>query len=210
MRQLAAFVAAALVVVPVAAETLQDEDGVRLSATVEEIETGAAVCRIREERHTSAQYEKLKPNDGRPLDVWRAEFVVASYSGRALEHSERSPERGVELAAMRPPGRPREPLREGGRMDRPADDDLGRRERAAGRGERSEVEFVLGWHEDNPALDRRSFDPDFGDAAPVPAYRGAAGTLAATPSRSVLSAAALPEPPPVEARPSRQALDVLV
>ena len=43
-----------------------------------------AVCRIREARHSAEEYERLKPNDGQPLDVWRIEVLVANYSGKTL------------------------------------------------------------------------------------------------------------------------------
>ena len=40
---------------PAAAETLYNQDGVRLSATVQEIDPGGATCRVREEGDTSAR-----------------------------------------------------------------------------------------------------------------------------------------------------------
>ena len=86
MRLLVTFVAVALVSVSVAAETLYNRDGVRFSATVQEIDPGGATCRIREERHSAEEYERLKPNDGQPLNVWRVELVVANYSGKALDY----------------------------------------------------------------------------------------------------------------------------
>lgn len=71
---------------PAVAETLHDEDGVRLSVTIQAIDRAAAVCRIREERHTAEDYATLKPNDGQPLDVWRVDVEVANYSGRLMDH----------------------------------------------------------------------------------------------------------------------------
>ena len=68
------------------AETLYNQDGVRLSATVQKIEPGAAVCRVREARHSAEEYARLKPNDGQALDVWRVELVVANYSGKVLDY----------------------------------------------------------------------------------------------------------------------------
>lgn len=71
---------------PAGAETLYNQDGVRLSATVQEIDPGAATCRIREARHSAEEYARLKPNDGQPLDVWRIEVLVANYSGKPLDY----------------------------------------------------------------------------------------------------------------------------
>ncbi len=164
MRQLATFVAVALVSVPVAAETLYNQDGVRLSATVQEIETGAATCRIREERHAAEEYEKLKPNDGRPLDVWRVEFVVANYSGRVLDYVSAH----LNVESSWPPC---------DHWDGPESrygkavvwtgplmtiSDVGSVQPGE---ERREVEFVLAWHEDDPVLGRWDIDYDFAAAA---------------------------------------------
>ena len=68
------------------AETLYNQDGVQLSATARVIDPGGATCRIREERHSAEEYEKLKPNHGQPLNVWRVELVVANYSGKVLDY----------------------------------------------------------------------------------------------------------------------------
>ena len=62
------------------AETLYNQDGVQLSATARVIDPGGATCRVREERHSAEEYEKLKPNHSQPLNVWRVELVVANYS----------------------------------------------------------------------------------------------------------------------------------
>ena len=68
------------------AETLYNQDGVRLSATVQEIDPGGATCRVREERHSAEEYARLQPNHRQPLNVWRVELVVANYSGKVLDH----------------------------------------------------------------------------------------------------------------------------
>ena len=71
---------------PAGAETLYNKDGVRLSATAQAIDPGAAVCRVREERHSAEEYARLKPNDGQPLDVWRIDVLVANFSGKVLDY----------------------------------------------------------------------------------------------------------------------------
>lgn len=76
----------ALGIGPSAAETFYNRDGVQLSATARVIDPGAATCRIRDDRHTAEEYERLKSNDGQPLDVWRVELVVANYSGKVLDY----------------------------------------------------------------------------------------------------------------------------
>ncbi len=198
--------AVALVSVPVAAETLYNQHGVRLSATVQEIETGAAVCRVREERHTAEQYEKLKPNDGRPLDVWRVELVVANYSGRVLDYVSAH----LNVESSWPPC---------DHWDGPESrygkavvwtgplmtiSDVGS---VLPGEERREVEFVLAWHEDDPVLGRWDIDYDFGEAAPVAAERAAAGASTG-PGNTAASrsdgAAGIARADPPAARPSRQ------
>ena len=51
---------------PAGAETLYNQDGVRLSATVEAIDPGAAVCRVREQRHSEAEYARLHNHQYHP------------------------------------------------------------------------------------------------------------------------------------------------
>ena len=77
--------AASLAVSPVVAETVYDQDGVQLSATMQRVQSGAAVCRVLAENETLSTYEELKPNDGQPLDIWRVEVVVANNSGRVMD-----------------------------------------------------------------------------------------------------------------------------
>ena len=142
------------------AETLYNQDGVQLSATARSIDPGAAICRIREERHTTEQYERLKANDGQPLNVWRVELVVANYSGKVLDYL--SAHLNVE-------------------SDWPPCDHWDGPERSYGRPvvwtgplmsiqdvgsvqpgeERREVEFVLAFHDEEPTLGRWDIDYDF-------------------------------------------------
>ena len=148
-----------LTIAPAGAETLYNQDGVQLSATARVIDPGAAECRIREERHTSEQYEKLKPNHGQPLDVWRVELVLANYSGKVLDYL--SAHLNVESAW--PPCDNWDGL---GNYGKPVVwtgplmtiHDVGS---VAPGEERREIEFVLAWHEDDPALGRWDIDYDF-------------------------------------------------
>ena len=77
--------AAFLAVSPTVAETVYDQDGVQLSATMQRVQSGAAVCRVLAENETLSTYEELRPNDGQPLDIWRVEVVVANNSGRVMD-----------------------------------------------------------------------------------------------------------------------------
>ena len=60
---------AMLLALPAAAETLYDGDGVQLSASLRIINADAATCRIREDRHSAEEYEKLRHNEGQPMSV---------------------------------------------------------------------------------------------------------------------------------------------
>lgn len=158
---------------PAAAETLYNQDGVLMSATAVAIHRGAATCRIRQERHTAEQYEKLKPNEGQPLNVWRVELVVANYSGRALDYLNAH----LNVESDWPPC---------DHWDGPeahygaavvwtgplmSIQDVGIVEPGE---EVRETAFVLAWHEEEPALGRWDINYDFA-AAPA-----AGGTAAET------------------------------
>ena len=145
------------------AETFYNQDGVQLSATARPIDPGAATCRIREERHSAEEYERLKPNDGQPLDVWRVELVVANYSGKVLDYLSAH----LNVESDWPPcdhwdGPERSygaPVVWTGPLM--SIQDVGSVEPGE---ERREIEFVLVFHEDEPALGRWDIDYDFAAA----------------------------------------------
>ena len=172
MRAFATLVALVSVVVPAGAQNLYNKDGVQMSATARLIEPEAATCRIREARHTPEQYEKLKPNEGEPLDVWRVEVVVANYSGKVLDRLSAH----LNVESSWPPC---------DHWDGPEShygksvvwtgplmtiSDVGSVQPGE---ERREVEFVLAWHEDDPVLGRWDIDYDFAAASPAAGDRGA-------------------------------------
>ncbi len=144
---------------PAVAETLYNKDGVQLSATARVIDPGAATCRIREERHTAEQYEKLQPNHGQPLNVWRVELVAANYSGKALDYLSAH----LQVDSAWPPCDNWDGL---GNYGKPVVwtgplmtiSDVGSIQPGD---ERREVEFVLVWHEEEPALGRWDINYDF-------------------------------------------------
>ncbi|MDE2692342.1 MAG: hypothetical protein OXI49_17750 [Acidobacteriota bacterium] len=155
-----------LAIGPVGAETLYNKDGVQMSATARPIEPGAATCRIREERHSTAEYERLKPNDGQPLDVWRVELVVANYSGRVLDYLNAhlnvksdwppcdhwdGPESSYGPQQVKWTG-PLMTIHEVGSVQ-PGE-------------ERREIRFVLAWHDDDPVLGRWDINYTFEDSPP--------------------------------------------
>ena len=198
MKNLLAALALAFVLPALAgAETLYNQDGVRLSATVQKIEPGAAVCRVREARHSAEEYARLKPNDGQALDVWRVELVVANYSGKVLDYLNAhlnvasdwppcdhwdGPERGYGKPVVWTG--PLMSIQEVGSVQ-PGE-------------ERREIEFVLAWHENDPGLGRWDIDYNFaaaGGAAPdAPAADRSAPAASSPPSERTAGGQGAPEP----------------
>ena len=78
--------AALLAAVPVSAETFHSQAGVVFEGTLRKVVPQAAVCNVLEQNHTPDEYERLKSNQGRPLDLWQVDFAVRNESGRAIEH----------------------------------------------------------------------------------------------------------------------------
>ena len=150
----------------VAAETLYNQDGVQLSATVRSIDPGAATCRVREERHTTEQYEELKPNEGQPLNVWRVDLEVANYTGKALDYLNAHLNVGSDWPPCDhwdgPEGSYGKPIVWTGPLM--SIQDVGTVEPGE---EVRETAFVLAWHEEEPALGRWDIDYDFAAAPPV-------------------------------------------
>ena len=68
------------------AEVLYQKDGVQLRGTARIITYDAAVCRVREENHTEAEYEAIKGNDGQPLHVWQLDYSAHNGTGKALSY----------------------------------------------------------------------------------------------------------------------------
>lgn len=68
------------------AEQLFETDGLVLSGTITLHQRAAASCRIVEDKYTEEEYAQLEENEGKPLDVWVAEYSVYNGSGKALDH----------------------------------------------------------------------------------------------------------------------------
>ena len=68
------------------AQRLMESNGVELRGTARVLDYGAATCHVREENHSEEEYERLKVNEGKPLDVWQLDFSVYNGSGKALDH----------------------------------------------------------------------------------------------------------------------------
>ena len=159
-------------------QTFYNQDGVQLSATARVIDPGAATCRIREERHTTEQYEKLKPNHGQPLDVWRVELVVGNYSGKVLDYLSAH----LNVESDWPPCDNWDGL---GNYGKPvvwtgplmSIQDVGSVQPGE---ERREIEFVLVFHDAEPVLGRWDIDYDFAASASA---NGAGGGAAAAMER---------------------------
>ena len=70
--------------VPAAGQTLHNEDGIRLRATIRVLAYGAGRCEVSEPNHTEEMYERLRGNIGQPIDVWEVEVTAYNGSGREL------------------------------------------------------------------------------------------------------------------------------
>ena len=68
------------------AKRLLVTDGVELHGTVRLVARGAATCNVEEAREPEEKYERIKENDGKPLDVWRLDFSVYNGSGKPLSY----------------------------------------------------------------------------------------------------------------------------
>ena len=190
MRVSATFALLAMGVAPAAAEDLYDKDGVQLWTSARLVTRDAATCHILEDRHPDEEYERLKVNEGQPLHVWRMDLKAANYSGKTIDYLRAS----VDVEAEWPPCTnwdwdtsqlyPGGVIWAGGLL---GFQDVG--EVLPGE-EVGETMFLLVFHDEEPGFGRWSIDYDFGEAAPVPADRGAPGARAAPPSRSAPAAAA--------------------
>ena len=68
------------------AETFYDQDGVKFEGTIRLVTSEAGVCNVLQDHYPEQVYEKLKANQGRPLDLWRVDFLIHNGSGRALDY----------------------------------------------------------------------------------------------------------------------------
>ena len=75
-----------LAMIPALAETFHSRDGVVFEGTLRKVVPQAAVCNVLEQYHPPDVYERLKPNQGQPLDLWQVDFAVRNESGRRIEH----------------------------------------------------------------------------------------------------------------------------
>ena len=80
------WIVASLLAAAAQGETLYQRDGITLEGTVRIAARGDAVCQVLESHHSPDVYERMKPNHGQPLDVWRLDFAARNGSGRPLEH----------------------------------------------------------------------------------------------------------------------------
>ena len=68
------------------AKRLYEIDGIELRGGARIVTYGAATCNVKEGSHSAAEYERIKDNDGQPLDVWQLDFSVYNGSGKWLDH----------------------------------------------------------------------------------------------------------------------------
>ena len=77
---------ALLATVPVSAATFHSRAGVVFEGTLRKVVAQAGVCNVLEENHTPDEYERLKGNHGRGVDLWQVDFAVRNESGQQIEH----------------------------------------------------------------------------------------------------------------------------
>ena len=85
-RTLGAALVLLLIAVPGKARRLMELDGIELRGTARVLTYGAATCHVLEEKYSAVDYERLKDNEGQPLDLWQLDFSVYNGSGKALDH----------------------------------------------------------------------------------------------------------------------------
>ena len=85
-RHIALVLALLIVATPGQARRLLETDGIELHGTARVLEYGAGTCHVLEASHTAEEYERIKGNEGKPLDVWQLDFSVYNGSGKALDH----------------------------------------------------------------------------------------------------------------------------
>ena len=85
-RHIALMLALLIVATPGQARRLLETDGIELHGTARVLEYGAGTCHVLEASHTAEEYERIKENEGKPLDVWQLDFSVYNGSGKALDH----------------------------------------------------------------------------------------------------------------------------
>ena len=83
----AAWMAAAVLASATAsAQTFYNKEGVVFEGTIQRVVPAAAVCNVLEEKYTPEEYERLKGNQGAPLDLWQVDFTIRNESGRPIEY----------------------------------------------------------------------------------------------------------------------------
>ena len=75
-----------LFAVPGFAQRLAEDQGVELRGSIVVEAYAVGECNINEANHTEEEYERIRVNQDKPMDVYRAEFSVYNGSGRALDH----------------------------------------------------------------------------------------------------------------------------
>ena len=79
-------IAGILAAVAAHAETFYEQDGITLEGTARIVTREAGACRVSEEHHAEAVYERTKANHGQPLHVWQLDFSARNGSGRPLSY----------------------------------------------------------------------------------------------------------------------------
>ena len=152
------------------AERLMERDGVELRGTARVVTYAASECNVEEASHTAAEYERMKANQGQPLDVWRLDFSVHNGSGKWLDHL--IARYGIESQWpdctnwSGPKGTYSEPVRWSGTVGHIQES--GRNVVGPG-ATLTATTYILAFHEDQPRFERWSVDFTFGASSGAPA-----------------------------------------
>ena len=80
------WIAAAVLVLAANAETIYDQDGIKVQGTARIVEYNAGVCRVLEGHHSEEVYAMWKVNHNQPVHVWEIDFSAYNGSGGHLSH----------------------------------------------------------------------------------------------------------------------------
>ena len=161
----------------VSAETLFEQEGIELSGSVRMVARGVGRCQVQAGSHSEEGYERMKANQGQPLDVWRLDYSVYNGSGKPLSslsaHFKIESEWPPCTNWSGPEGSYAKPVLWGGSFQ------VLQKPYGMGPGEEvSETIFLLVFHEHRPKFESWDVNYRFGKQMAAPAGAGAAGPAA--------------------------------
>ena len=157
----------------VSAETLFEQEGIELSGSVRMVARGVGRCQVQAGSHSEEGYERIKANQGQPLNVWRLDYSAYNGSGKALSflsaHFKIESEWPPCTNWSGPEGSYAKPVLWGGSFQ------VLQKPYGMGPGEEvSETIFLLVFHEHRPKFESWDVNYRFGKQMAAPAGAGAA------------------------------------